>query len=147
MKIITHLLILGILLVAGCSRQKSFNPSSKIIASFESKFGKDIPAKWELSSDKIIVANFTISGHPSKSYFDGNGRWIKTETELISSELPSVIVKTVLGAYKGSTISKSLKIDEIEKETIYRLSLKSGANKTEVELTPGGVILGTPMLR
>jgi hypothetical protein len=100
-----------------------------------------------LSSDKINVASFTISGHPSKSYFDGDGMWIKTETELISSELPSVIVKTVLGAYKGSTISKSLKIDEIEKETIYRLSLKSGGNISEVELTPGGVILGTPMMR
>ncbi len=124
-----------------------FNPSSKVIASFESKFGKDISATWELSSDKSCVGTFTISDHPAKAYFDENGRWIKTETEFLSSELPSVIVKTVLGAYKGSTISKSLQIDEFEKETIYRLSLKRGGNLTEVELTSGGVILGTPMMR
>ena len=147
MKIKIHLLVLSLLLVAGCSHQKSFSPSSKVIASFESKFGKDVSTTWELSSDKSYVANFTISGHQAKACFDENGRWIKTETEFISSELPSVIIKTVLGAYKGSTISKSLKIDEFEKETIYRLSLKRGGNITEVELTPGGVILGTPMMR
>jgi hypothetical protein len=147
MKITIHLLVLSLLLIAGCSHQKSVNPSSKVKASFESKFGKDVTATWELSSDKSYLANCNISGHPVKAYFDENGRWIKTETEFISSELPSVIVKTVLGAYKGSTISKSLKIDEFEKETTYRLSLKRGGNITEVELTPGGVILGTPMMR
>ena len=42
----------------------------------------------------------------SKAYFDENGRWIKTETELLSSELPSVMVKTVVGAYKGNSIFK-----------------------------------------
>jgi len=147
MKITIHLLVISFLLVAGCSQQKSVNPSSKVIDSFELKFGKDVSATWELSSDKSYVANFAISGHPAKAYFDENARWIKTETEFISSELPSVIVKTVLGAYKGNTISKSLKIDEFEKETIYRLSLKRGGNITEVELTSGGVILGTPMMR
>jgi hypothetical protein len=147
MKITIHLLIFTLLMVAGCSRQKPVIPSSKVITSFESKFGKNISTKWELSSDKSYVANFTFSGHPAKSYFDENGRWIKTETEFLSSELPTVLVKTVLGAYKGSTISKSLKIDETEKETIYRLSLKSGGSITDVELTPGGVILGTPMMR
>jgi hypothetical protein len=147
MKIKFHLLILSMLLVAGCSHQKSVIPSSKVISSFELKFGKDISAVWELSSDKSFVGNFTISGHPAKAYFNENGRWFKTETEYMSSELPSVIVKTVLGAYKGSTISKSLKIDEIEKEIIYRLSLKRGDRITEVELSSGGVILGNPMMR
>jgi hypothetical protein len=147
MKITIHFLILSLLMVAGCSRQKPVNPSSKVITSFESKFGKDISTKWELSSDKSYVANFTFSGHPVKSYFSENGKWIKTETEFLSSELPSVIVQTVLGAYKGYNISKSLKIDEIEKETIYRLSLKSGGSITEVELSSGGVILGSPMMR
>ena len=147
MKISVSFLILSLLLVAGCTYQKSVKPSSRVFASFESKFGKDISAEWELSSDKLYVATFTTSGHPSKSYFDENGVWIKTETEFLSSELPSVILQTVLGAYKGSTISKSLKIDENEKETIYRLSLKRGGNITEVELTSGGVILGTPMMR
>ena len=147
MKITFHLLIFSLLLVAGCSQKKSVIPPSSVIASFESKFGKDISVVWEISSDKSCVGNFTFSGHPAKAYFNENGRWIKTETEFISSELPTVIVKTVLGAYMGSTISKSLRIDEFEKETIYRLSLKRGGNLTEVELTPGGVILGTPMMR
>lgn len=147
MKITIHLLVLTLLLVTNCSHQKPVNPSSKVITSFESKFGKDIITKWELSSDKSYVANFAISGHSVKAYFVENGNWIKTETEFLSSELPSVIVKTVLGAYKGSNISKSLKVDEIEKGTFYRLSLKRGGNITEVEITPGGVILGTPMMR
>jgi hypothetical protein len=147
MKIAVPLVIFSLLMVSGCTYQKSVKPSPKVIASFESRFGKEISVKWELSSDKIYAASFSASGHPSKSYFDENGEWIKTETEFLSSELPSVILQTVLGAYKGSTISKSLKVDENEKETIYRLSLKRGGNITEVELTSGGVILGAPMMR
>ena len=41
MKITIHLLILSLLLVTGCSHQKSVNPSSEVITSFESKFGKE----------------------------------------------------------------------------------------------------------
>jgi hypothetical protein len=147
MKINSYLLILSLLMVAGCVHQKSVNPSPKVLASFESKFGKDVSATWELSADKAYVATITTSGHPAKAYFNENGNWFKSETEYTASELPPVIVETVLGAYKGSSISKSLKIEEIEKETVYKLSLKVGNSISEVELTPGGVILGTPMLR
>lgn len=147
MKIKSYLLIFSLLMVAGCVRQKIVKPSPEVLASFETKFGKDMPANWELSSDKLYIASMTTSGRPAKAYFDENGKWFKLETEYISSELPAVIVKTVLGAYKGYNISKSLKIDETGKETFYRLSLSRGGNITEVDLSPGGVILGTPMIR
>jgi hypothetical protein len=143
MKIIIHFLFMSLILVAGCNQQ-SVNPTPQVLGSFESKFGRNISPKWELSSDNLYVADFTLSGHPARSYFNTDGKWIKTETELLSSELPSVIVRTVLGAYRDYSITKSVKIDEGEKETIYRLSLKRGNKTTEVELTSAGVILGTP---
>jgi hypothetical protein len=144
MKSISHILLISLLLVAGCKSKSSLNPSPAAIASLESRFGKDASAIWELSADKSYIANMTVSGHPVKAYFTGNGSWIKTETELLSSQLPSVIVQTVLGAYKGYKISKSLLVDENEKESLYRLSLKKGGQITDVVLTTGGVILGTP---
>jgi hypothetical protein len=144
MKIVSHIILLSLFLATGCTNEKPISPSPAAKASQESKFGKDSKAKWELSADKSYIANLTISGHPVKAYFSENGKWIKTETEFLSSELPSVIVKTVLGAYKGFTISKSLLIDENGKESVYRLSLKRGGRITEVELSTGGVILGTP---
>jgi hypothetical protein len=141
MKISLRLLILSLMLVAGCVHKNRVSPSPEVLASFESRFGKDVSSKWELSDDQLYIANFTFSAHHTKSFFDKNGSWIKTETELASSELSSVIVKTVLGAYKGYNISKSLKIDEKEKETIYRLSLSRGGKITDVELNSGGVIM------
>ncbi len=144
MKLITCIFILNLFLFAGCTNRNTINPSPEVNASLESKFGKDANAKWELSADRSYIAKLNVSGHPVKAYFTENGKWIKTETELISSELPSVIVKTVLGAYKGSSISKSLLIDESGKESVYRLSLVRGGKRTEVDLTTGGVILGTP---
>lgn len=144
MKSLSHIILLSLFLVAGCTNKNSVNPSPPANASLEARFGKDADAKWELSADKSYVANLTVSGHPVKAYFTGNGSWIKTETELLSSQLPSVIVQTVLGAYKGYTISKSLLVDENEKEPVYRLSLKRGGKMTEVVLTTGGVILDTP---
>jgi len=139
--------MVSLFLAAGCSRQKTIVPPPNVVAAFESRFGNDVIAKWELSADKVYVASFILSDHPVKSYFDENGKWNKTETELLSSELPTVIVRTVLHAYGGKSISKSLQVEELDKETIYRLSLKRGGSITEVEFTPGGVILGTPMMR
>jgi hypothetical protein len=144
MKILNLIIILSLFLVAGCTEKKSVSPSPAAKTSFESRFGKDGSVKWELSADKSYIASLTISGHPAKAYFSEDGKWIKTETEFLSSELPAVIIKTVLGAYKGSTISKSLLVDELNKELVYRLSLKRGGEIKDVVLSQGGVILGTP---
>jgi len=147
MKIPCYLLMFSLLTLTGCGRRKPANPPDAILSSFESRFGNSIGAEWELSADTAYIASFKESNHPSKAYFDMNGTWIKTETELLSSELPSIIVKTVLGSFKGSTISKSLLVNEGEKESIYRLSLKRRGNLTEVDLTAGGVILNPPQVR
>jgi hypothetical protein len=147
MKISTQLLLLSLFFASGCSRQKTIVPPPNVAAAFESRFGNEVDVMWELSADEVYVASFVLSDQPVKSYFDENGKWNKTETEILSSELPTVLVRTVLHAYGGKSISKAQKVEELDKETIYRLSLKRGGSITEVEFTPGGVILGTPMLK
>jgi hypothetical protein len=148
MKILSQVLIMMCLMVAaGCSNKKTVTPAPAVLTSFESLFGKNTRVSWEVTDRKTYLASFTHDGHPAKSYFDESGKWLKTETELISSELPPVIVKTVVGAYNGSTIFKSFQVEDPESGTIYRLTLKRGRQVTDIRLSAGGVMLDTPMLR
>jgi len=97
--------------------------------------------RWESLGQDSIQASFLLDGHPTTAYFDGKGNWLRTETELLPSEVPAVIISTVTGAFHGRSIAKTLQIDESGKELIYRLYLKKGRQVSTVDLNTHGVIL------
>jgi hypothetical protein len=149
MKILFYSLITVLLFpAAGCSdHNSSVKPSPPVLTSFESRFGKEIRTQWEFTGQKIFMASFQLAGRPVNAFFEEKGKWLKTETELRSSELPAVIVKTVTGAFKGSSIHKSLQVDDPDNGITYRLSLKRGGKITEVGFTSGGVIISDPIVK
>jgi hypothetical protein len=129
-------------LAASCGEKKtSVTPSHEVVTSFETRFGKGSGARWEISGQTIFEARFKRNHHAIKAYFDKKGNWLKTESELSSSELPSVVVKTIAGAYKGNNISKVLLVEKPGESSTYRLFLKSGRQLSTIDLTTDGVIL------
>jgi hypothetical protein len=128
-------------LAVSCGEKKSsITPSQAVITSFETRFGKESGASWEFSGQISYEATFKRDHHAIKAYFDKNGNWLKTESELPSSELPSV-VKTIAGAYRGNSISKVLLVEKPDESTTYRLFLKDGRHLSTIDLTADGVIL------
>ena len=145
MKIIIFAVIPVLLvLAASCGEKRSsITPTPAVITSFKAHFGKEPKARWEISGQSSYEASFKQDHHAIKAYFDKNGNWLKTESELSSSELPSVVVKTIAGAFNGNSISKVLLIEKSGEATTYRLFLKSGRHLSTVDLTTDGVILNS----
>jgi len=135
-------MLAAILLTASCGGNRSRNETPQpVLSGFEASFGKVKKTQWELTIQHEYRASFIRDGHPSEAYFDPQGILLKTQTELLSSELPSVIVSTVNGAFRGSSIAKAFQIDEPGKDMIFRLHLKTGRKVSYVDLNADGVIM------
>jgi hypothetical protein len=141
-KVILSIIPVVLILAASCGEKKSsVMPTPSVITNFEAHFGKELKASWKISGQSNYEASFNKDHHDIKAYFDKSGNWLKTESELSSSELPSVLVRTIAGAYKGNSISRVLVVEKSGEETTYRLFLKSGRQLSTVDLTTDGVIL------
>jgi hypothetical protein len=134
-------LLLALLLIASCSKKiPSLQVPDAVQASFNSRYGAVTDTKWELASTGFIAV-FAAGQHPTKAYFDSAGNWDKTETELKSSELPLVIMKTVTNAFAGNKIKKALQVERSSGESTYILSLKMRNQIQDIEFSATGVIL------
>ena len=134
--------VFSFLLFFSCGDRKSrIDPPQAVMTNFETLFGKYADLRWESSGQEIFQASFIREGHSTTAYFDGQGNWMKTETELMPSEVPSVIISTVSGAFHGAGITKALQIAEPGKEEIFRLFLKRGGQVSTVDLNTSGVIM------
>ncbi|HJZ39560.1 MAG TPA: PepSY-like domain-containing protein [Bacteroidales bacterium] len=109
--------------------------------SFVSRYGTDKEVQWKKTGENDYQAVFQSGHQPAVAFYDRNGNWLKTETELKSNELPLVIVETVKNAFRGSSISKSFQVEKNSGENTFLISLKRGNRVREVELSSGGVIL------
>jgi|WetSurMetagenome_2_1015567.scaffolds.fasta_scaffold115904_2 hypothetical protein len=137
-----------LILIASCTgKNSSPKPAQAVLTSFETQYGKEQGVQWELSGDTISMASFKYDGHPVKAYFEKKGNWLKSETELSSSEIPEVVIKTVVNAYRGSSIYRTLQVDESGKGRTYRLSLKSGRQVSLVCFSSDGVIVADTITR
>lgn len=141
----TALILLSLLvfLAGACSGGTSVTPPEPVKTAFSSHFEDVSDVLWN-AEESGYRAEFNRAGQATNAYFSSEGTWVKTETKLIASELPSVIVQTLFGAFPGNSVAEAARVDSLGSETFYRLTLKRKGNSTVVRLNSGGVILTTP---
>ncbi len=132
-----------LLFAFGCSRQPEVQPPVAVASAFADRFNEAVQVQWD-TTGKACKAAFNAAGHPVTAFFTADGNWIKTETEMITSELPSVVVQTIVAAFPGNTVMKTARVDSAGNVTYYRLDIRRKNNTSVVRLSTGGVILTTP---
>jgi hypothetical protein len=131
------------LLGFACSGHADVKPPEVVSAAFASQFNNAGRVHWE-GAGRDFSASFSADGHDVTAFFGSDGTWLKTETEMISSELPAVVVKTIVGAFPGNSVTKTARVDSAGNVTYYRLDIRRKGKTAVVRLNPGGVILTTP---
>jgi hypothetical protein len=132
-----------LLLGFSCSRQPDVKPPVAVASAFAARFSEADQVKWD-SAGHGYRAVFNAAGHPVTAFFAPDGNWLKTETEMITSELPSVVVQTIVAAFPGNTVMKTARVDSAGNVTYYRLDIRRKGKTTVLRLSSGGVILTTP---
>jgi hypothetical protein len=131
------------LLGFACSRNPGVQPPEAVTSAFASRFSNTDRVEWDSASQEYRAV-FNAAGHPVTAFFSPDGNWLKTETEMITSELPSVVVQTIVGAFHGNNIVKTARVDSAGNVTYYRLNIRRKSKTTVVRLSSGGVILTVP---
>ena len=112
-------------------------------AAFEEKYPSAKDVEWETRNDYIVV-DFKQDKVEKEAWFDNNGGWYMTETDVPFTQLPDA-VKT---AFQQSDYS-TWKVDDVDMierknaETVYVLEVEQGNSEVDLYYSPDGVLVKT----
>lgn len=129
------------LVLAGCNNKKQYRPDARIVSAMNAKYPKASRVEWE-QKHGYQVADFYDNGMESEAWFDQNGKWLMTESDVKYSALPSAIKNT----FEKSPYSSWKKddIDKIERQgmsAVYIIEVEKDGQETDLYFTAGGMLV------
>jgi hypothetical protein len=114
---------------------------STVTGTFHVMFPYATHIKWSMETDTCYEAEFANAGKESSMLISNKGKWIETETELGSSELPLTVIQTIQNGFKGFRIKHPELIETPLQGKFYEMVIKSKREIFEIQLSESGVIL------
>ena len=122
---------------SACSQK---NPPDIIKKEFAQKFADAKSVKWDLEEKTEWEAEFKLNGKEMSASFDNSGKWLETEAEVSTKELPSPVANTLKNEFAGF---KTNEISTIENPELkgYEIELKSKEKELTVIIGADGTVL------
>lgn len=127
MKILVFLFLLSsATVIAGCDHKKQYRPEARIVNALNTRFPKASKVEWEQKKG-YYVAEFYDNGTKNEAWFDHQGKWMMTESDIKYTNLPQAIrnqfEKSMYNGWKKEDVNKieragmkPVYIVEVEKE-------------------------------
>ncbi|HEX7585947.1 MAG TPA: PepSY-like domain-containing protein [Prolixibacteraceae bacterium] len=132
----TTILVLSFLVFSlVASAQKT--PPAIVLKAFGQKFQKAEKVKWDMEEAKEWEAEFTLSGKATSASFDLAGKWLESETEIKSSELPAAVKISIEKQYAGAKMRETALIETPDFNG-YEITLKVKGKNVEIQATKDG---------
>ena len=134
--------IAGLFFLAGCNDDADTTPNEAVVQAFQAKYPSASQIEWETRSS-YLKADFTDNQQSHSAWFDQNGQWYMTETELNRLDLLPQEVQT---AFANSEYADWMTddIDRLERndtETVYIIEVKNGNQEYDLYYSPDGVLI------
>ncbi|MCX6285411.1 MAG: PepSY-like domain-containing protein [Bacteroidetes bacterium] len=135
-----------------CAGHMPGEPGSPVQATDAVKqaFVKMFPAatdvKYEMEKD-AFEATFKDKGVEMSANFDAAGKWLETETEIKSADLPKEVTASAAKNFAGFKISEVAKVETPDKGVCYEMDVNNGKEGYEVQISPKGDILNKHPLK
>jgi uncharacterized membrane protein YkoI len=143
-----NLILLSIFLlgfsITACAQKKAPEAVTK---AFTQKFAAAKSVKWDNESANEWEAEFMMAGKEMTASFDITGKWLETEIEISSKDLPAVVTATLAMEFAGYKTGEMSIIENPEMKG-FEIGLKK--DKSEVELVidaNGKVLKNTPVTK
>lgn len=112
---------------------------AQVLNSFNEKY-PGISVQWEKDVNSY-KAEFRLNGKDADAWFSTNGDWVRTEVDILKTDLPQVVVDAVQKAYEGYVIDDADWI-ETPSQNYYDVDIeKGGSADIHVHVTTDGTIL------
>jgi hypothetical protein len=138
MKNICILFVVLSLFSASAFSQKSAPENIK--KEFAKKYPTAQNVKWGSEGDNEWEAEFKMNGKEMSASYNNSGKWLETETEISSKELPSAVTASLKKEFAGYKTGEMSIIENPELKG-YEIALKKGETSLEVIFDNNGVVL------
>ena len=95
-------------------------PPTAVVTTFNQKFQNVEDLEWEQEKNGEWEAEFEQNDIESSASFSTDGKWLETETEIKTADLPA----PVLAALKGKKVKEAARILRADGSTVYEAEVK-----------------------
>ena len=136
------LLTFGIFLFQSCNGDNKFHLNNpQVESAFSQKYPNATRITWEQKAE-YLVADFIQAGKDSEAWFESNGTWRMTETDITFNELPHAVRAAFQASeYKSWRVEDVDKIERSGMETVYVLEVESGEREHDLYYSSDGVLI------
>lgn len=121
---------------------KRYTPDSAITKAFAEKYPDAQRISWE-TKHGYEVADFYLGNQDTEAWFDNQGNWIFTETEIPLSIVPAAIREDIAaGPYAQWRIKNEVdKVERPDAPTLYILEVEKGEQEMDLYYTENGTLI------
>jgi len=138
---ILALLTCSVFFFGSCGDDDNYTPEDIFVNAFNSKYPNAGKVEWETKAG-YKVADFFIDSKEAEAWFDIDGSWVMTETDLTFAELPA----EVQSSFKASNYA-SWHIDDVDKlersntEVVYVIEAEQGNEEFDLYYSADGTLI------
>jgi len=112
-----------------------------VASAFKSKFPTVTHANWKMEDGKNYVAEFSMNNAFESAKFNPSGGWLKTDTSIKTTEIPTAVKETITKQFTGYTIGTASKMENADHGNGYEVELSKGKDMVDVVLSAKGVVM------
>jgi hypothetical protein len=129
--------LFSMIFFSACSQK---NPPENVKKKFSQKFANAKSVKWASEEANEWEAEFKINGKEMSACFDNTGKWLETEAEVSSKDLPSAVTNTLKSEFPGFKTGESSTIENTEMKG-FEIALKNKETEITVIIGSDGIVL------
>lgn len=119
----------------------NYQPDSKYITALRTKYPEATNAVWELKHT-YTVAEFYLNGIETEVWFDGNGKWVMTESDIRYEQLPAVVQEAFSQSSYASWKKEDIdKIERVDAATVYIIEVENGNQEYDLYYSEDGTLV------
>lgn len=117
-------------------------PNQTITKALTEKYPEALRISWK-NKHGYEVADFYLGNEEKEAWFDPQGNWVLTETELSFSAVPNIIKKQLAeGPYAQWKIKDDVdKIERPQTTTLYIIEVEKGKQEIDLHYTESGILV------
>ncbi len=119
----------------------NYKPDEVVTRAFEQKYPEATRVKWESKYDYKVV-EFYDGGVEKEAWFDKNGNWYMTESDISFQALPPAVIKAFQeGEYALWRVEDVDKLERVDMETVYVIEVEQGKQEFDLYYTEDGTLV------
>jgi hypothetical protein len=138
MKIFSILIAVFLLISFSAFSQK--NPPENVKKEFSQKFTTAKSVKWVSEKENEWEAEFKMDGKEMSACFDNVGKWLETETEISTNDLPEAVSNTLKNEFSEFKTDEISTVENTEMKG-FEIALKNKKTEITVIIGADGIVL------